>query len=121
MDTHSLMEVTATYSLITIPLSCQVMLAPISLTYVHFDTRNKLMYCFVQSFQNQLSNSSFRPCGIVFHSYLFVTPHILLAGVHKIFFVWYPTFSPKNLSYEMRDCYYQKMRQKSRYKMEYKT
>ena len=42
-------------------------------------------------------------------------------GVHKIFFVWYPTCFPKNLSYEMRDCYYQKMRQKSRYKMEYIT
>ena len=43
------------------------------------------------------------------------------AGVHKIFFVWYPTVSPKNLSYEVRDCYYQKMRQKSRYKIEYIT
>ena len=32
-----------------------------------------------------------------------------LAGVHKIFFVWYPTFFQKNLSYDMRDCYYQKM------------
>ena len=33
----------------------------------------------------------------------------LMAGVHKIFFVWYPTFFQKNLSYDMRDCYYQKM------------
>ena len=40
-----------------------------------------------------------------------------LAGVHKIFFVWYPKFFPKNLSYETRNYYYQKMRQKSRYKM----
>ena len=39
------------------------------------------------------------------------------SGVHKIFFVWYPKFSPKNLSYETRDCYYKKMQQKSRYKM----
>ena len=42
-------------------------------------------------------------------------------GVHKTFFVWYPTVFPKNLSYEVRDCYYQKMRQKSRYKIEYIT
>ena len=34
------------------------------------------------------------------------------AGVHKIFVVWYPTFFLKNLSYEMQDCNYQKMRQK---------
>ena len=35
------------------------------------------------------------------------------AGEQKIFVVWYPKFSPKNYSYETRDCYYQKMRQKS--------
>ena len=46
---------------------------------------------------------------------------VVTAGVHKIFFVWYPTFFSKNLPYEIRDCYYQKMRQKSRYKMEYIT
>ena len=39
--------------------------------------------------------------------------HNLDAGVHKIFFVWYPTFFPKNLSYEMRDCYYQKCDKKA--------
>ena len=44
---------------------------------------------------------------------------VMGAGVHKIFFVWYPTFFPKNLFYEMRDYYYKKMRQKSRYKIEY--
>ena len=30
----------------------------------------------------------------------------LPAGLHKIFFVWYPKFFLKNLSYEMRDCLY---------------
>ena len=45
----------------------------------------------------------------------------LQAGVHQIFFVWYQTFFPKDLSYETRDCYYQKMRQKSRYEIEYIT
>ena len=38
-------------------------------------------------------------------------------NISKIFFVWYPKFFPKNLSYETRNYYYQKMRQKSRYKM----
>ena len=35
------------------------------------------------------------------------------AGVHKIYFVWYPTFFPKNLSYELRDFYYQKCDKKA--------
>ena len=42
--------------------------------------------------------------------------YVVVRGAQHIF-VWYPKFSPKNLSYETRDCYYQKMRQKSRYKM----
>ena len=35
------------------------------------------------------------------------------SGVHKIFFVWYPKFFPKNLSYKTLDCLYKKCDKKA--------
>ena len=75
----------------------------------------------ISSVQNFRSVQNFMPLGTVESYNYYNGVRELGTGVHKIFFGWYPTFSPKNLSYEMRDCYYQKMREKRRYEMEYIT